>query len=78
MRYLVIIEKGRSSWGAHVPDLPGCIAVGATRDEAFHLIREAIALHVEDLKGLSRVFGNSARFWLNAQRAVDAWEAAQA
>ena len=33
MRNLVIIEKGESSWGAHVPDLPGCIAVAETRKE---------------------------------------------
>lgn len=50
MRYLVIVEKGPTSFGAHVPDLPGCIAVGSTRDEALALIREAIEFHVEGLK----------------------------
>jgi predicted RNase H-like HicB family nuclease len=50
MRYLVVIEKGPSSWGAHVPDLCGCIAVGETRDEALALVREAIDLHIEDLR----------------------------
>lgn len=50
MRYLVVIEKGPTSWGAHVPDLPGCIAVGVTRDEALSLIREAIELHIEDIR----------------------------
>ena len=49
-RYMVVIERGDSSWGAHVPDLPGCIAVGETRDEVVELIREAIALHIEALK----------------------------
>ena len=49
-RYMVIIERGDSSWGVQVPDLPGCIAVGETRDEAIGLIREAIALHIEGLK----------------------------
>ena len=44
MRYLVIIEKGESSWGAHVPDLPGCIAVAETRKEVRALIKEAIDL----------------------------------
>jgi predicted RNase H-like HicB family nuclease len=50
MRYLVVIERGEKSWGAHVPDLPGCVAVGETRDEALHLIREAIDFHIEGLR----------------------------
>ena len=50
MRYMVVIERGETSWGAHVPDLPGCVAVGATREEVLQLIREAIALHIDDLK----------------------------
>ncbi|NKC13190.1 MAG: type II toxin-antitoxin system HicB family antitoxin [Gammaproteobacteria bacterium] len=49
MRYMVVIEEGESSWGAHVPDLPGCIAVGNSREEVVALIREAIDLHIEDL-----------------------------
>jgi predicted RNase H-like HicB family nuclease len=50
MRYVVIIEKGESGYGAHVPDLPGCVAVGATREEVRKLIREAIEFHIEGLK----------------------------
>jgi predicted RNase H-like HicB family nuclease len=50
MRYLVIIEKGESSWGAHVPDLPGCIAVAKTRKEVQALIKEAIDFHLEGLR----------------------------
>jgi predicted RNase H-like HicB family nuclease len=50
MRYLVIIEKGESSWGAHVPDLPGCIAVAETRQEVTALIKDAIAFHLEGLR----------------------------
>ena len=50
MRYLVIIEKGKSSWGAHVPDLPGCIAVARTRKEVRVLIKEAIDFHLEGLR----------------------------
>ena len=49
-RYMLVIERGDSSWGAHLPDLPGCVAAGETRDEAIRLIREAIALHIEGLK----------------------------
>jgi predicted RNase H-like HicB family nuclease len=49
-RYMVVIEHGDSSWGAHVPDLPGCVAVAESRDEVVDLIREAIALHIEQLK----------------------------
>jgi len=50
MRYMVVIEKGESSYGAHVPDLPGCIAVGETRDEVIRLIKEAIESHIEALQ----------------------------
>jgi len=50
MRYMVVIECGETSWGAHVPDLPGCVAVGETREEALQLIREAIELHIDGLK----------------------------
>jgi predicted RNase H-like HicB family nuclease len=50
MRYMVVVEKGKESYGAHVPDLPGCIAVGQSREEVLKLIREAIELHLEGLK----------------------------
>lgn len=50
MRYMVVIERGETSWGAHVPDLPGCVAVGETREEVVGLIREAITLHIEGLR----------------------------
>lgn len=50
MRYTVILEHGENSWGAHVPDLPGCIAVGESREEALMLIQDAIAFHIEGLK----------------------------
>ena len=50
MRYAVILERGDSSWGAHVPDLPGCVAVGDSRDEALELIREAMTLHLRGLR----------------------------
>jgi len=50
MRYMVVIERGENSWGVHVPDLPGCVAVGETREEALQLIREAIDFHIEGLR----------------------------
>ena len=50
MRYLVIVEEVPSSFGAYVPDLPGCLAVGETRQEALTQIQEAIAFHLEGLK----------------------------
>jgi predicted RNase H-like HicB family nuclease len=49
LKYLVLIETGPTSFGAYVPDLPGCVAVGDTVDEVKALIREAIELHIEDL-----------------------------
>jgi predicted RNase H-like HicB family nuclease len=50
MEYAVVIEKGPKSFGAYVPDLPGCIAVGETRAEAVQLIQEAIKLHLLGLQ----------------------------
>lgn len=50
MWYMVVIERGATSWGAHVPDPPGCVAVGETREEALHPIREAIEFHIDGLK----------------------------
>ena len=49
-QYGVIIEKGPTSYGAYVPDLPGCIAAGETRDEVVRLIQEAIEFHIEGLR----------------------------
>ena len=50
MRYVVIIEPGESSFGAYVPDLPGCVAVAATKEEVTVLIKEAVELHLEDMR----------------------------
>jgi predicted RNase H-like HicB family nuclease len=50
MKYLVVIEKGEDSFGAYVPDLPGCAVVGETREEALQLIREAVELHVSSMR----------------------------
>lgn len=50
MRYMVVIERGETSWGAHVPDLPGCVAVGESREEVRKLIREAIEFHIDGLR----------------------------
>jgi predicted RNase H-like HicB family nuclease len=50
MTYTVIYEKGPTSWGAYVPDLPGVISVGDSRDEVEQLIHEAIEFHLEGLR----------------------------
>ena len=50
MRYVVIYEKGPTSYGAYIPDLPGCVAAAETLEEAKRLIREAVALHLEGLR----------------------------
>ena len=49
MKYAVVIERGPTSYGAHVPDLPGCVAAGETKAEVCELIREAIELYLEAL-----------------------------
>jgi predicted RNase H-like HicB family nuclease len=50
MQYTVIVEQGDTSWGAYVPDLPGCVAAGESREEVVQLIREAIEFHIEGLR----------------------------
>jgi len=50
MRYAIVIEKGPASYGAYVPDLPGCVAAAETRDEALRLIREAIEFHIDEMR----------------------------
>ena len=50
MTYTVIYEKGPTSWGAYVPDLPGVITAGDSREEVEHLIQEAIEFHLEGLR----------------------------
>ena len=50
MKYAVVVEKGETSFGAYVPDLPGCIAAANTKEEVLQLIHEAIEFHVEGLR----------------------------
>lgn len=50
MRYAIVIENSGSNYSAYVPDLPGCIATGATVAEAEQRIREAIEFHLEGMR----------------------------
>lgn len=50
MKYAVVIEKAGSNYSAYVPDLPGCVATGATTEDAKKEIREAIEFHIEGMK----------------------------
>ena len=50
MEYTIVIEETPGNYSAYAPDLPGCIATGATRDEAVREMRSAIAFHIESLR----------------------------
>jgi predicted RNase H-like HicB family nuclease len=50
MEYTVVIEKSPNNFAAYVPDLPGCVATGSTREELLDEIREAIVFHIESLR----------------------------
>ena len=50
MQYVVVYERTTNGWSAYVPDLPGCVAAGDTREEVEALMREAIALHIAELR----------------------------
>ncbi len=49
-RYAIVIEKAANNYGGHVPDLPGCVATGATVEETERLLREAIQLHLTGMR----------------------------
>ncbi len=50
MRYAIVIEKAESNYAAYVPDLPGCVATGKTKQEAEQQIREAIEIHLRGMR----------------------------
>ena len=50
LKYFVIFEKSSNGWGAFVPDLPGCVAGGETKEEVEELIFEAISMHIEGMR----------------------------
>ena len=50
MRYAIVVESAANNYSAYVPDLPGCVATGATMEETEQLIREAIELHLAGLR----------------------------
>jgi predicted RNase H-like HicB family nuclease len=50
MRYAIVIENAGTNFSGYVPDLPGCVATGATREEVESEIREAIEFHIEGLR----------------------------
>jgi len=49
-RYAIVVERAKRNYAAYVPDLPGCVATGATVKETERLLREAIELHVAGLR----------------------------
>jgi predicted RNase H-like HicB family nuclease len=49
-RYAIVVEKAKSNYAAYVPDLPGCVATGATVKETERRIREAIEVHIEGMR----------------------------
>lgn len=49
-RYAIVVEEGPASYGAYVPDLPGCVAAATTKEEVLKLIREAIEFHLDGMR----------------------------
>ena len=48
-RYAIVVERAKSNYAAYVPDLPGCVATGATVEETENRLRQAIVIHVQGL-----------------------------
>jgi len=49
-RYVVVFEKAGTNWAAYTPDVPGCVATGATKGETAQSMREALEFHLEGLR----------------------------
>lgn len=49
-QYAIVIERGPTSYGAYIPDLPGCVAVGDSEEEVRQLIREAMEMHLRGMR----------------------------
>ena len=50
MRYTIIIERGEENFSAYAPDFPGCVAAADTETETVELMKEALAIHIEDMR----------------------------
>jgi predicted RNase H-like HicB family nuclease len=50
MRFPILIEPTATGFSGHVPDLPGCVAAGETREETIALLRDAIEFHLEGMR----------------------------
>ena len=50
MKFTIVIEKTPNNYASYVPDLPGCVATGSTREEVLKEIREAIEFHIEGMR----------------------------
>jgi len=50
MRYTIIMERGPKNFSAYAPDFPGCVAAADTEEETIALMREALAMHIEDMR----------------------------
>jgi len=50
MRYTVVLERGSDNISAYAPDFPGCVAAGNTEEETLALMKEALAMHIEDMR----------------------------
>ncbi len=50
MRYSIIIERGPDNFSAYAPDFPGCVAAAGSEQETLELMREALAMHIEDMR----------------------------
>ena len=61
-RFLVVIEKAKGNYSAYSPDLPGCVAAGATHEEAEQNMQEAISMHLRGLAEDNEAIPESSSF----------------
>ena len=66
--YLVVFEKAEHNFAAYVPDLPGCVSTGETREEVEANIREAIEFHLDGLREMGEPIPEPAHAWTGVVR----------
>jgi predicted RNase H-like HicB family nuclease len=63
MRYTILIEHGKKNFSAYAPDFPGCVAAAATEQETLALMKEALEMHIEDMRERGEPIPKPSAMW---------------
>ena len=71
MRYTITIERGPINFSGYAPDFPGCVAAAGTEEETVALMKEALAIHIEDMRGHGKAIPPQTSFSHEVEVVVD-------